>query len=143
MKTDTILLGVAAILCSSVLSSAQIAPQGQAAPQPRTQQPRADPAKATTLTGCLYHDEDYILADAAPTPDAPTAGLTTGRTYKVSRLQDETLKAFVGMRVELTGTIKPDNDAKPADRATNAHLPTIAATSIHEADGEPCPATPR
>src|ERR1044072_9515106 len=85
MKTREIVLGTAAVLCIGALSSAQIAPQGQAAPQARTQQPRAERTKGaeTHLAGCLYLEhsiqgsspnvaeragvlEDYILTDAAP-----------------------------------------------------------------------------
>jgi hypothetical protein len=182
MNTRKILLGVAAVLCSGALSSAQIAPPGQGggAPQPRTQQPRADPTvgPVTTLAGCLYREdsipgrspnvaekagvlEDYILADATPTrepkrlssdppiadagpdPAAPIAGLASGRMYKITKLDDARLKTLVGKRVEITGTIKPDADAKPADRATNTNLPNIEGTSIHEVSGTSCPATPR
>jgi hypothetical protein len=178
MKTRKIFLGAAAILCSGALSSAQIAPQGGGAPQPRAQQPRADATGAVmTLAGCLYREnsipgrspnvaekagvlEDYILADAAPAreskplsdppiaeagrpPAAPTAGLASGRMYKVTKISDEQLKTLVGKRVEITGTIKPDDDAKPADRATNTNLPNIEGTSIHEVTGASCPATPR
>jgi hypothetical protein len=179
MKTREIVLGAAAILCVGTLSSAQIAPQGHGAPQPRTQQPRADPTKGpvTTLAGCLYREdsipgrspnvaekagvlEDYILADADPArerrglsdppiadkeqpPDAPAAGLASGRMYKVTKIEDQRLKPLLGKRVEITGTIKPDDDAKPADRATNTNLPNIEGTSIRELIGTSCPASPR
>ncbi len=179
MKTREIVLGAAAILCVGTLSSAQIAPQGHGAPQPRTQQPRADATKGpvTTLAGCLYREdsipgrspnvaekagvlEDYILADAAPArerrglsdppiadkeppPDAPAAGLASGRMYKVTKIEDQRLKPLLGKRVEITGTIKPDDDAKPADRATNTNLPNIEGTSIRELIGTSCPASPR
>ena len=178
MKTREIVLGAAAILCVGTLSSAQIAPQGHGAPQPRTQQPRADPTKgpAITLDGCLYREdsipgrspnvaekagvlEDYVLADASPArersrlsdppiadkgrpPDAPAAGLASGRMYKVTKIDDERLKALLGKRVEITGTIKADDDAKPADRATNTNLPNIEGTSIREVTGASCPASP-
>ena len=180
MKTREIVLGTAAVLCIGALSSAQIAPQGQAAPQARTQQPRADPTKGaeTTLAGCLYLEdsiqgrspnvaeragvlEDYILTDAAPArepkrlsdpptadaggqpPGAPAAGLASGRMYKVTKLDAKQLKSLVGKRVEVTGTIKPDNDARPLDHITNHNLPNIEGTSIHEVSGASCPATPR
>jgi hypothetical protein len=177
MNTRKTLVGVAAILCSGALSSAQIAPQGQRAPQPRSQQPRPDPiaGPAMTLDGCLYREdsipgrkqnvtekagvlEDYILADAAPVreqnrlPDRPiaeagqppaVAGLASGRMYKVTKIEDGRLKELLGKRVEVTGTIKPDNDATPADRSTNTNLPNIEGTSIREVAGATCPATPR
>src|SRR4030095_10243777 len=58
MNTREIVLGAAAVLCAASLTSAKIAPQGQGAPQPRSQQPRADPTKgpAMTLAGCLYRE---------------------------------------------------------------------------------------
>jgi hypothetical protein len=179
MKTREIVLGTAAVLCIGTLSSAQIAPQGQAAPQARTQQPRSDPTKApeTTLAGCLYLEdsiqgrrpnvaervgvlEDYILTDAAPArelkglsdppiadagppPGAPAAGLASGRMYKVTKLDSKQLKSLVGKRVEVTGTVKPDNDARPLDHITNQNLPNIEGTSIREVTGATCPATPR
>jgi hypothetical protein len=103
--------------------------------------------------------EDYILADATPArepnplsdppiadksqPPGATAGLASGRMYKVTKIDDERLKALVGKRVEVTGTIKQDNDAKPADRATHTNLPNIEGTSIHEIVGAPCPSSPR
>ena len=96
--------------------------------------------------------EDYILADATPAreqnrlPDRPIAeagpatcrpiaGLASGRMYKVTKIEDGRLKELVGKRVEITGTIKPDTDAKPADRATNTNLPNIEGTSIREVAG--------
>ncbi len=180
MNTRNILLGVATILCSGALSSAQIAPQGQGggAPQPRTQQPRADPTggPVTTFAGCLYREdsipgrspniaekagvlEDYVLADATPAREpkrlsdppiadagqplaAAIAGLASGRMYKVTKLDDGRLRVLVGKRVEVTGTIKPDDDARSADRATNTNLPNIEGTSIHEVSGASCPVTP-
>ena len=166
MKTREIVLGTAAIFCIGALSSAQIAPQGQRAPQPRSQQPRPDPiaGPVTTLDGCLYREdsilENYLLADATPAreqnrlpdrpiaeagqpPAAPIAGLASGRMYKVTKIEDGRLKELVGKRVEVTGTIKPDTDAKPADRSTRTTLPNIEGTSIRELAGATCPATPR
>jgi hypothetical protein len=103
--------------------------------------------------------EDYILADAAPAPernragDAPiaeagqpagaSAGLAAGRMYKVTKLDDERLKVLVGKRVAITGTIKPDSDVRSDEKPTNfENLPNIEGSSIREASGEPCPATP-
>jgi hypothetical protein len=102
--------------------------------------------------------EDYILADAAPgdsnrLPDRPvaggaqppgggTAGLATGRMYKVTKIDDERLKPLVGKRVDVTGTIKPDNDVRPGQPANFENLPNMEGTSIREAPGTPCPAAP-
>ena len=103
--------------------------------------------------------EDYILADATtrdsnrpldrpiaeggqPTAGA-TAGLATGRMYKVTKLDDERLKALVGKRVEITGTIKPDSDVRSGEKPADfENLPNIEGTSIREASGTPCPAAP-
>jgi hypothetical protein len=163
MNKRLILSGAAALLCVGALSSAQITPQGgiqQRPPQPTTQQPRpeASDGPITTLTGCLYREdsvpgrspnvaekagvgEDYILADATT---APAAGaLVTGRMYKVTKIDDERLKALIGKRVEATGTIKPDRDVRPGEKPANfENLPNIEGASIREASGTPCPASP-
>jgi hypothetical protein len=104
--------------------------------------------------------EDYILADATAardsnrTPDRPvaeaglppageSAGLATGRMYKVTKLDDERLKPLTGKRVDITGTVKPDDDVRPGEKPANfENLPNIEGTSIRETSGAPCPATP-
>jgi hypothetical protein len=103
--------------------------------------------------------EDYILADATArdsnrAPDRPvaggaerpagvTAGLATGRMYKITKIDDQRLKPLVGKRVEVTGTIKPDDDVSPDQKPGNfQNLPNIEGTSIREASGGACPATP-
>jgi hypothetical protein len=104
--------------------------------------------------------EDYILADATAArdsnraPDRPvaeagqppagaSAGLATGRMYKVTKLDDERLKAMTGKRVEIAGTVKPDDDVRPGEKPANfENLPNIEGASIREASGAPCPATP-
>jgi hypothetical protein len=182
MNIRLILSGAAAVLCTAVLSSAQITPQGgiqQRAPQPTTQQPRptASGGSVTTLAGCLYSEdsipgrspnvaekagvlEDYVLVDATTTqdsnrssdkpiaeagqPPAGAAGLATGRMYKVTKIDDQRLKALVGKRVGITGTIKPDDDVHAGEEPANfENLPNIEGISIREASGgAPCPATP-
>jgi hypothetical protein len=103
--------------------------------------------------------EDYILADAtiAPSsaPDRPVAeaepsrptagaaGLATGRMYKVTKISDDRMKALIGKRVEVTGTVKPDGDVQPGEKPVNfENLPNIEATAIREASGAPCPSRP-
>jgi hypothetical protein len=114
--------------------------------------------------------EDYILADAtiAPSsaPDRPgaeaessrpgqpeqragqpaaggTAGLATGRMYKVTKISDDRLKALIGKRVEVTGTVKPDGDVQPGEKPVNfENLPNIEATAIRETSGATCPSRP-
>jgi len=105
--------------------------------------------------------EDYILTDATPAadsnraPDRPvagggqpaagaSAGLATGRMYKVTKLEDERLKALIGKRVDVTGTVKLDADVEPGEKPENfENLPNIEGTAIREASGgAPCPSTP-
>ena len=110
--------------------------------------------------------KDFILADATPnTPDRPiadagppdaqrptpsgpqqpagaVAGLATGRMYKVTKIDDDRLKELVGKRVEITGTIKPDDDVRPGEEARVENLPNIEGTSIREVSGAACPARP-
>jgi hypothetical protein len=45
--------------------------------------------------------------------------------------------------VEVTGTIKPDDDARPDQKPPSfQNLPNIEGTFVREASGAPCPATP-
>jgi hypothetical protein len=145
----------------------------QRPPQPPTQQPRptASDSPSITLAGCLYSEEavpgrspniaekagvseDYILADATTAsdqstphrpgqPGAVSAGLATGRMYKVTKIDDERLKALAGKRVEITGSTKVDEDVRPGDKPANfENLPNIEGTSIREVAGAACPARP-
>lgn len=103
--------------------------------------------------------EDYILADATreedrlpkgpvaeagqPDESRPTAGLASGRMYKVTKIDDHRLKELVGKRVAVTGTIKVDKDVRPGERPANfQNLPNIEGTAIREAAGAACPAAP-
>jgi hypothetical protein len=114
----------------------------------------------TVLVGCLYREiqvtgnrgdyDDYILADATtpatgqPRPGATpgatgTSGIvpTTGNMYKVGKASDFRLEGFVGMRVELTGTIHP----KGSGVSDQTHLPEFKARTIQAVPGT-CPPTP-
>ena len=132
----------------------------------------------TTLTGCVYQEkdvpgrapnpaervgilEDYILAEVSPAEAAKPAGTsgsntpTTYSMYKLEKAADSQLKAMVGKRVEVTGTI----DAKasdstgqpPASAETNKtdkivgndriNLPEFEVSSIKAVAGS-CPAKP-
>jgi hypothetical protein len=63
--------------------------------------------------------------------------------YKVTKIDDKRLKDLVGKRVEITGTIKPDDEVRPGERPTNfENLPNIEGTSVHEVAGAMCPARP-
>lgn len=86
---------------------------------------------------------DRPIAEAGPPPAGASAGLATGRMYKVTNLEDERLKALIGKRVDITGTIKPDSDVRPGEKPANfENLPNIEGMSIREASGAPCPAVP-
>ena len=120
---------------------AQQAPVGKPAVQPPATQPppaqtpASSAQKTTTLTGCLYREdqvpgrkpnvaeragvlEDYILADASASsaqgstsgapPQATGTSGTRGRMFKVEGPSGEKLKALVGKRVEVTGRIDPE-----------------------------------
>ena len=112
------------------------------APLAAAQAPNANPPQSspqvsvrptTTLTGCLYREEqvpgrkpdvleragigeDYIIAGVRVTAERPTgtagsasaAVPSTGTTYKVGKIGEEKLKALVGKRVEVTGQIDPE-----------------------------------
>jgi hypothetical protein len=117
------------------------------APLAAAQAPNANPPQSspqvsvrptTTLTGCLYREEqvpgrkpnvveragileDYILAgvtvkgEQRPTGtagSASTAVPSTGTMYKVEKIADEKLKALVGKRVEVTGHIDPEGRSR-------------------------------
>ena len=81
---------------------------------------------------------------APPDPQQPgtAAGLATGRMYKVTKIDDHRLKELVGKRVEITGTIKPDDDVRPGEETRFENLPNIEGTSIREVAGAACPARP-
>jgi hypothetical protein len=114
----------------------------------------------TVLVGCLYREiqvtgnpgtyDDYILADVTtpatgqPRPGATpgatgTSGIvpTTGNMYEVENVRDFRLEGFVGMRVELTGTI----DANGSGRSDQTDLPEFEARAIRAVAGT-CPPTP-
>jgi hypothetical protein len=123
------------------LISLLIAPLA-AAQAPNANPPQSSPQvsvrPATTLTGCLYREEqvpgrkpnvveqagileDYILAgvtvagEQRPTGtagSASTAVPSTGTMYKVEKIADEKLKALVGKRVEVTGHIDPEGRSR-------------------------------
>ena len=104
--------------------------QAQSANPPQSS-PQVSVRPTTTLTGCLYREdqvpgrkpnvveragilEDYILAGVTvagepreqPTGtagSASTAVPSTGTMYKIEKIADEKLKALVGKRVEVTG----------------------------------------
>ena len=111
--------------------------QAQSANPPQSS-PQVSVRPTTTLTGCLYREEqvpgrkpdvleragigeDYIIAgvrvagEQRPTGtagSASTAVPSTGTTYKVGKIADEKLKPLVGKRVEVTGRIDPEGRSR-------------------------------
>ena len=134
---------------------AGLAAQEPASPATKPAQPAPRPGATaqqptTTLTGCLYREdqipgrkpnvaekagmmEDYILAgatiasgDAKPGATGGATGTSgtapsSGKTYKVEGPADEKLKALVGKRVEVTGRIDPEGS--PSSNPTGAPTP--------------------
>ena len=126
---------VAALI--SLLIAPLAAAQSQSA-NPPPSSPQVSVRPTTTLTGCLYREEqvpgrkpnvveragileDYILAgvtvkgEQRPTGtagSASTAVPSTGTMYKVEKIPDEKLKALVGKRVEVTGHIDPEGRSR-------------------------------
>src|SRR4029079_17276198 len=132
----------------------------------------------TTLTGCVYLEkdvpgrapnlaeragigEDYILAELSAAEAAKPAGTsgsavpTTYSMYKLEKIADTQLKAVVGKRVEVTGTLDvkaKDSTGQPsASVETNktdkilGHdriaLPEFEVTRMRQVPGS-CPAKP-
>jgi hypothetical protein len=130
-----------AVVASSTLVGAQAGTAQQPAPQRPAEAQAAPQAATTTLTGCVYKEEDvpgrapnvaeragiledYILAEITPaatgTPGATgTSGAARKPMYKLEFVDDERLKALVGKRVEVIGRI----DAEAGDSRTAATAP--------------------
>ena len=158
MTTRCIVAGTLAFLWTATLAASQ-APQNPirpAAPRPAPQlpypvEPEAPVLTATSgqtttvLVGCLYREievsgnpgsyDDYILADAT----TGTSGVvpTTGNMYEVENVRDFRLEGFVGMRVELTGTIDP----RDSWGSHHTKIPEFEARAIRAVAGT-CPPTP-
>ena len=124
----------------AALISLSIAPIAAAQSQnPPQSSPQVSVRPTTTLTGCLYREEqvpgrkpdvleragigkDYIIAGVRvageaqrPTGtagSASTAVPSTGTTYKVGKIGEEKLRALVGKRVEVTGHIDPEGRSR-------------------------------
>lgn len=155
-------------------------PTSQSQPTAMTPQ-----AATTTLVGCLYREqdvpgrqpnvaertgvmEDYILADARTAEQSGSATGTSGsatgtsgttpaagKMYKVEKIADEQLRALVGKRVEVTGSIDADANKESATGTPGAakpdqnpaspdaiDLPEFEAASIREVSGS-CPPKPK
>ena len=164
MTIRCIAAGTLALFSTAVLAASQT-PQNPgrptaAAPRPAPVLTATSGQTTTVLVGCLYREiqvsgkpadyDDYILADATTpqtgqsrpgaTPGATgTSGIvpTTGSMYEVENVRDFRLDVYVGMRVELTGTIDPE-DSAGSDRID---LPNFEARTIRAVFGT-CPPTP-
>lgn len=150
--------GTLALFSTGVLAASQ-APQNPG--RPAAPRPATSGQTTTVLVGCLYREiqvsgnpsdyDDYILADATTpqtgqqsrpgaTPGATgTSGIvpTTGNMYEVENVRDFRLDVYVGMRVELTGTIDPEDSAG----SDGIDLPNFEARTIRAVYGI-CPPTP-
>jgi len=169
------LTGTFAALCAGVVM-AQAPGQTPAQPTGQTpgiQEPDRDRASAdetgmTTVTGCVYREqdvpglkpniaeragigEDYILADIKPGGSSeasassnPLSGL---RMVKLEGVDDERLRSFVGQRVEVSGTVSDLEDARQSATpgATGSgdapDLANFEVSSIRQVSGD-CPASP-
>jgi hypothetical protein len=162
---------IKSLICGAAIISAGVLTQAQT-PAPVTTVPSTPAAQATvrptvTLTGCLYREaqipgrtpnvaervgvlEDYIIAGAS----TASGTLATGGMYKVEKIADDRLKALVGKRVEVMGSVDPEGQdlRRPTGTSGGAtpdrgigpdaiSLPEIEATSIREVAGI-CSPTP-
>jgi hypothetical protein len=159
-----------ASLALAIGVAAQAPASSQPQPQTAAKPPQAVSAAAVTIEGCLVREqdvpgrkpniaerqgvmEDYILTStkivkgSAPTastrPDQPTgtAGTAAGsRMYQVKVIDDEKLKALVGKRVQVEGTLADLDEPKtPSPGAED--LADIESSSIRQVSGE-CPSKP-
>ena len=99
-------------------------PIADAGPQPRPDQPGN--------VGVGQRDQPHPSAGAS-------VGLAEGRTYKITKIEDERLKPLLGKRVEVTGAVKLDSHA---GGAITQDLPNFEGTAIREVTGQACPARP-
>ena len=165
IAAGTLALFSTAVLAASQAPQNSIRPAAprpaQQLPYPGEPEAPATSGQTTTvLVGCLYREiqvtgnrgdyDDYILADATTpatgqprpggTPSATgTSGIvpTTGNMYEVEKVRDFRLEGFVGMRVELTGTIHPEGSGL----SDQTHLSEFEAKTIRAVAGT-CPPTP-
>ncbi len=111
------------------------------------QRPAATTGATTTLSGCVYKEEDvagrtpnpaeragvledYILAEVKASSESPSSTASTpgavgtsgsaGRMYKLEQVADERLQSFVGKRVEVVGRIDAEAGDTAANRAAGA-----------------------
>jgi len=160
MLKKQMIAGTFAAVFAGAVAVAQT-PQTPPTEGPRPQSPPSAataqaPAAETTLSGCVYKEEDvagrtpnvaeragvmedYILADVkragqdSTSPSSATPGVagTSGRVlpmYKLEKIADERLRAVVGKRVEVTGRID-------AERGDVAKSPAGAAPGADKSIG--------
>jgi hypothetical protein len=153
---------------ASFALAASVAAQAPASQtqKPTAATPQASRNSLVTIEGCLVREadvpgrkpniaerqgvmEDYILTStkvvkgSAPEATRPTG--TTGtagtlRMYQVKGINDEKLKALLGKRVQVEGTLADlDEPAKPS--AGSEDIADIQGSSVRQVSGE-CPAKP-
>jgi len=157
---------IAGLIAAAFVVSATAFAQNESRPaSERQNQPSASNA-SMTLVGCLMketdyrkaHDlckgaicglglgDEYVLVDATevsstapaarPSSSAACSETGNGKAYRMTGKAEESLKPFVGRRIEVTGTFDHERDAKTAAGQTNAKLPPeIKIASFREASG--------
>jgi len=161
-------LSIGCTALASFALAASVAAQAPAtqAQTPTTAKPQAPRPSAVTIEGCLVREadvpgrkpniaerqgvmEDYILTSTKvvkgsvpeatrPTGTTGTAGVS--RMYQVKGVSDDKLKALLGKRVQVDGTLADlDEPAKPS--AGSEDLADIQGSAVRQVTGE-CPAKP-
>jgi hypothetical protein len=125
-------IAAAVVACSAAALTAQTPQETKS----RAEASAAAQQQSTTLTGCVYREqdvpgrapnvaeragvlEDYILAEVTTGSSKAESGVpgavgtagTKGSMYKLEKIADEKLKAMVGKRVEVVGRV----DAEAGD----------------------------
>jgi hypothetical protein len=126
-------------------------------------QKETDVLKRTPQTGNIGVSDEFVITHATLNPGAssadkpmadappPSAAVSTpggtdfGKVYRVTGDKEKDLKAYVGQRVEITGTFKHDTDVKSElgsigtsgrpRELTPANTPEITIASIRVLEG--------
>lgn len=141
--SQPIAFALAALLVFTTISTQSPLGNSQRPTRPPTQTAPTGPIasgeqRATPFSGCLYRADasqgrsaEYILVDAVMVGgDGRSVALTTGQKYRVTKLKDDRLNAFVGKRVEVTGTIDVEKSGQEAEA-----LSDLEGESIREIGG--------
>jgi len=162
-----LLSGAAAVVLAAGVTVAAQAPQ---APEQKAQkdapgtltvsgciQKEADVLKKAPMTNAAMGD-NFVLTHATvpgatsadkPAPETPpsaavgtTGSADLGKVYRLTGDKEKDLQPNIGKRVEITGTFKPDTNAK-SGQLTSASTPEIAIASIKVVEGSCSGGSPR